>query len=153
MPIMGWSGFHFSDFTIKRGKYICVDPQYNLFEDDEDLQREFYDDGICYQRDGSITKLSQIFPDIKKLTYVYDAISNWTHIILIEKFIDDYENDYPIVLKYKGNCPPEECDGLCEYYCLLKSDDEKIKEWLESKTATYNLDVVNNSLRKYNFRN
>ena len=53
-------------------------------------------------------------------TYTYDLGDDWQYRVTIEKVITDYELDYPIVLKYKRDCPPEDCGGIYGFYQNLE---------------------------------
>lgn len=53
----------------------------------------------------------------------------------IREFLEDYELNYPQVLKFKGDCPPEDCGGIWGYYDCLEvinnPSDSEYEERLE----------------------
>jgi Plasmid pRiA4b ORF-3-like protein len=72
-------------------------------------------------RDEKRVKLSQIAMQEKvKFVYTYDMGDDWEHEILVEKILPpDPQIVYPICLKGKGACPPEDCGGVWGYKDLL----------------------------------
>jgi hypothetical protein len=63
---------------------------------------------------------------------------------------------YPVCLKGKGACPPEDCGGIYGYYGLLEAlqnpDDpehEEMLEWVggEFDPQAFDLDGINEALR------
>lgn len=90
-----------------------------------------------YQEAGEI----YIEEDMKEndwFTYTYGKENNWQHRVDIEKVIEDYAYDYPQVVKYKGDCPIEDCSGIEEYY-----------EQAKGCTNTYDVDTVNQALKEH----
>ncbi len=93
-------------------------------------------------------------------TYVYDLGFYWKHRVTVEKVIEDYVYEYPQVIKYKGNCPVEDCGGIYGYYkCLdIISDknnpeyEDKL-EWmkLQGYPNEYDMDDVNDEFKEYYF--
>jgi ATP-dependent Clp protease ATP-binding subunit ClpA len=74
-----------------------------------------------------------------------------------EKIIEDYPNNYPQVIKYKGDCPMEDCGGIDGYYeCIdVIRDNEnpesnERREWAESQGygEPYDMDEVNHDLQE-----
>jgi hypothetical protein len=56
-----------------------------------------------------------------KLLYTYDFGDNWQHEIVVEKILPlDPQMTYPICLKGKRACPPEDCGGPWGYAELLE---------------------------------
>ena len=82
----------------------------------------------------------------EKFIFVYDMGDCWEHTVLLEKILDDFEKDYPVILKFKGNCPPEDCGGIDGYYELLERDDETSKEFL-NEIEDYDIEKVNKFLK------
>lgn len=52
-------------------------------------------------------------------TYTYDFGDHWNHRVTIEKVIMDYPNNYPTVIKFKGECPIEDSGGIQVIPCQL----------------------------------
>ena len=77
----------------------------------------------------------------------------WEHKVVVEKIIEDYEYDYPMVVKYKGDCPYEDCGGIEAYYELLEilknpshPEYEAYKSWIDESVFNdyeYDIDTVN----------
>ncbi|MGB0880702.1 MAG: plasmid pRiA4b ORF-3 family protein [Polaribacter sp.] len=119
--VMGWENCHLHEF---RDNNVVID------EDD------FFGDGNI---DSSEITLREHFTRLKqKITYTYDFGDSWEHEILVEKFLDrDKEIDYPICIKGKNNCPPEDCGGIWGFYSMLEiiqdknhPEREEMLEWI-----------------------
>lgn len=72
---------------------------------------EFDDFGQYDYIEASTTCIDEFLERIPWFTYVYDLGDDWQHRVTIEKILDDWELNYPQVLKYKGDCPIEDCGG------------------------------------------
>jgi Plasmid pRiA4b ORF-3-like protein len=70
--------------------------------------------------------------------YTYDFGDGWDHDILIEKVLPaESDVGYPLLVKAKGACPPEDCGGAWGYAdlkaILSDPDDEQhqaVRDWL-----------------------
>ena len=111
--IYGWEGMHLHGFFIKK---------YNILIEDTD--EEYIRADIFAGR-------------VKTFQFEYDFGDSWIHDIQIEKQIDDYEDAYPKVLKFKGPNHIEDC-----YVDEESGDDDDwgIKE--------FDIDAVNTALRE-----
>ena len=134
---MGWTGLHLSGFRMREGTLINV----NFPMDDGGLIDDFDDD-----IDAAEVELMNYLDEGEKFIFVYDFGDHWEHVVLLEKVLDDFEKDYPVVLKFKGNCPPEDCGGIYWYYELLERDDETSKEFL-NEIEDYDIEKVNEFLK------
>jgi hypothetical protein len=67
-------------------------------------------------------RLNQVVTGEKfKFDYIYDMGDGWDHQILVEKVLPpDPEVRYPICIKGKQACPPEDCGGIWGYGELLE---------------------------------
>ena len=73
-----------------------------------------------------------------KFSYLYDFGDSWDHEILIEKALEvDPQMDYPICIKGKRACPPEDCGGIWGYGQFLEAiqdpshpEHEETLEWV-----------------------
>lgn len=139
MLAMGWTGLHLSNFKMKEGTIINV----NFPIDDGGLIDDF-DENV----NATEIELINYLDEGEKFIFVYDFGDNWEHAVLLEKIIYDFDKDYPVVLKFKENCPPEDCGGLDWYYRQLNAEDETSKEFLND-IKDYNIDEVNEALKKY----
>lgn len=78
--------------------------------------------------------IEDYFPNVKKLTYVYDFGDWWEHTIEILGTIDNYTEDCPVVTKFKQASPPDDCGGIDGYYEFLEqynSENIELMEWAE----------------------
>lgn len=96
--------------------------------------------------------------DDKWFNYIYDFGDYWKHRVTVEKVLDDYEFDYPQVVKYKGNCPPEDCGGIWGYYdklSIMEDEDdpeyEEVVEWMEGYPKVYDMEEVNDFFKNVYF--
>lgn len=143
--VMGWGGGHLSQFDFYH-LGILVE------EDPEDM--DWYDQEVL---DATETPIAPFMDSEDWFTYIYDFGDYWEHRVEIEKILPDYEFDYPVVLKYRGNTPYEDCGGIYGYYHLLEVLDnpenaeyEDLKEWVEGlPNDEYSLEQVNNTLAHY----
>lgn len=143
--IMGWFGNHLSMFEFYHLGIVLED-------DPERLQW-----GNRKIMDAINTPIEPFMDTENWFTYIYDLGDYWEHRVEIEKVLSEYEYDYPMVLKYKGDTPYEDCGGIYGYYekieILENPKDpryEEIKEWLDALPhITYDTDEVNEILKKY----
>lgn len=66
----------------------------------------------------------------QKIAYEYDFGDSWDHEIVLEKIVEPEEGQvYPVCIKGKRACPPEDCGGIWGYYNLLEIlDDSQCEE-------------------------
>lgn len=98
--VMGWTNSHLHQFTIQ-GEYYG--------EPDTDDFSEVADE--------STVQLEQVVTgEGFKFSYEYDFGDGWQHQLLVEKILPvESDVDYPICLKGKRACPPEDCGGIWGY--------------------------------------
>ena len=96
---MGWFDIHLHQFTIRGEYYGLPDPDFDF---DFEVKNE------------KRVKLNQIvFRVGDKFTYEYDFGDGWEHTILLEKILPPEKGvRYPICIKGKRACPPEDCGGV-----------------------------------------
>jgi hypothetical protein len=125
--VMIWSDYHLHEFEIK-------DPSTGLkivigFPDDE-----FGRDILAGQKQ----KIAKYFTmENPYADYVYDFGDFWQHKIQLEKILPREENvEYPICIKGKRACPPEDVGGIGGYEDFLKiiknpkhKEYEEMLEW------------------------
>ena len=140
--IMGWSGYHLSAFEFYHAKL--------RFEEIMDDIDSWYDYEVAESADYIIDYYME---NEKWFTYIYDFGDDWTHRVTIEDIILNFDYNYPVVLKYKGNCPPEDCGGIDGYYEIL---DQQLSEHRDNKSndmmnqanipmdEEYDMDMINN---------
>lgn len=97
---MGWQDYHLHQFTIGEIFYSIPDP-----------------DSWYEVKDERRLRLAQVAATAPfKFRYEYDFGDSWEHDILIEKIEPRQpEGIYPICVKGKRACPPEDCGGVWGY--------------------------------------
>jgi len=117
--IMGWSNYHLHEFVIDGVSYGVPDKE-TLFENEKNV------------------RLSKVVSEEKtKFAYIYDFGDYWQHKILIEKILPlEPDMQYPICIKGKRACPPEDCGGAGGYEEFLETirdpnhpEHDEMLEW------------------------
>lgn len=142
--VMGWCGYHLFKFEFYHLK-ISLEEEFEDFIGLDDME---------YLK-ASETLIDPFMEQEDWFTYVYDFGDYWEHRVTIEKVIEDYAFSYPVVLKYKGETPYEDCGGIYGYYDLLEilkdsshPEFENMKSWTEEHfTSVYDMGEVNKSLK------
>ena len=145
----GWCGYHLYEFRV---------PSLNMRIDEEDMEDDFGSWRDEEQYDATVFSVQDVFEEANRLVYTYDFGDDWQHDILVEKTLDPAPYPYPQVIKYKGNCPPEDCGGVWGYYDLLEilgdenhPEHEDMKTWVEETSPEYfrdyDVDYVNRALQ------
>lgn len=140
--VMGWEEMHPHQFKID-GVYYGK------------LESGFYVD----MQDEDTTILDQVvYKQRKKFVYEYDFGDNWSHEILVERILPMEEGvHYPICIKGKRACPPEDCGGVWGYAAMLEAigdpqheEYDHRMEWLgdDFDPEFFDLEAVNRELRK-----
>ncbi|AFY68785.1 plasmid pRiA4b ORF-3 family protein [Thalassoporum mexicanum PCC 7367] len=145
---MGWTNSHLHAFEV--GRYP-QEQRYGMVIDAYDTELGLKDDKKVY--------LSKIVDGEKfKFFYQYDFGDGWDHIILVEKILPiDPEVSYPICIKGKRACPPEDCGGVWGYMDLIDilqdpehPDHESMLEWVDDgfDPNRFDLDAANKLLQQ-----
>ncbi len=146
--VMGWSGYHLFEFEFYH-------LELRLIEDAEEFAEDGY--GPFDYLEARDTFIREYLEENEWFTYTYDLGDDWQHRVTIEKVISDYANDYPQVLKYKGDCPVEDCGGIYGYYDCLEiisdkshPDYEERLAWMKSQgyPDEYDMEAVNEELKQ-----
>jgi len=117
---MGWTDIHLHQFIIDEEYYTIPDPY-----------------AIRPLKDERHFRLNQIAPEEKtEFIYEYDFGDSWEHQILVEKIFDpDPDTSYPVCIKGKRACPPEDVGGVWGYEEFLEamgdSDNPRHQDILE----------------------
>lgn len=126
---MGWLDCHLHEFRIpdSRGNTLSFGIPDEEFEDDT--------------RPGWESRVSR-FLNLERpvFEYVYDFGDNWRHKVELEKVLPvERGKQYPLCIKGKRACPPEDCGGPWGYQNLLEiladSEHEEhadMKSWVTS---------------------
>jgi hypothetical protein len=140
---MGWYDAHLHQFIVGRTFYSLPD-DYGFDDFDSKSTR-----GV---------KLSTIAPREKsKFIYEYDFGDGWEHEVLVEKILPREPGvRYPLCVKGKRACPPEDCGGIWGYAALLETisdpshpEHEEMLEWLGGgfDPEAFGLEAINERLR------
>ncbi len=142
---MGWTNSHLHQF-IKDRVYYTVKMK------DDDLWDEM--ENVDYKR----MKVSDLLKfEKEKIMYEYDYGDSWNHDIILEKILPfDKEQELPVCIKGKMNCPPEDCGGIWGYMQMLeilsRPDHKEYKDYLawlggEFDPEYFDLDDINEMLQ------
>jgi hypothetical protein len=110
-------------------------------------------------RDEQPVKLSKVISgETFKFFYLYDFGDSWEHEVLVEKVLQaDPEISYPICLKARRACPPEDCGGVWGYESFLGAiqdpahpEHDEMLEWIGGSfdPEAVNLEEINFSLKE-----
>ena len=139
--VMDWESYHLHQFIVGRTYYGEPHPDYG-----SDMRNE------------SRVRLNQIVTGEKfKFVYEYDFGDSWEHLLLIEKILPPESGQhYPVCVKGRRACPPEDVGGVWGYYGFLEAirdpdhpEHEDYLEWIggEFDPKAFDLDEVNRRLR------
>ena len=112
--VMGWADYHLHEFVILSPK---TRQEMRIGIPDED---DFGFGKVVLP--GWREKIDDYFIQEKtSADYMYDFGDGWVHKITLEKVLPREKNiKYPICIKGKRACPPEDCGGIGGYYNLLE---------------------------------
>lgn len=107
--------------------------------------------------DASKVQLGEMLTMInKKFYYIYDFGDYWQHQITIEDILPyDPTQQYPVCIKGKSDCPPEDCGGVDGFYHMLEvmknpkhPEYKDIMEWMgeEYQANYFDKDAINEAL-------
>jgi len=139
---MGWDDSHLHQFIIE-GEYYSI-PSPDDWEPVIDERRY---------------ALSRIAPyEMMKFVYEYDFGDSWEHIVLVEKILPaEAGRQYPICIKGKRACPPEDVGGVWGYENFLEAlgdpdheEHESYLEWIDGEfdAEAFNLEAINIALQR-----
>lgn len=147
--VMGWHDYHLYCFTFGRGW-----DELRIEEPDE--FGGFTIEGQNF--DSRKTRVDSVFTSEKeKCLYTYDFGDDWEHELLLEKILEPEEGvRYPVCIKGRRACPPEDCGGIYGYYEFIEIinnprhlDYKMTMEWLGGSfdPEEFDLEEVNEALR------
>ena len=139
--VMGWEDYHLHQFIVGQTYYGVPHPDYGL-----------------EMRDEKRVELNQIVPgEGFKFRYEYDFGDSWLHNLLVEKILPQASGEYyPVCIKGKRACPPEDVGGIWGYYDFLEAiqnpghpEHDDMAEWIggEFDPEAFDLREVNQALR------
>ena len=148
---MGWLGGHLYAFRFPAdGLYIS-----ETFDEVFSAEKVIFHSPRENEIDASRTVLAGLLSEGKKFYMDYDFGDGWEHSIQVEKILEDYPFDYPQVVKYKGDCPPEDVGGPWGYANFLEiindpenPERDEMLSWADSQLyKEYDMQFVNEDLR------
>lgn len=142
--VMGWDNSHLHQFTID-GEFYS-DPADDEF-------------GSIGTSDEMRFKLNKVIPrNGFKFIYEYDFGDSWTHTLLVEKILTAERGvRYPICIKGKRACPPDDIGGIWGYESFLEAindpkhpDYDEYQEWFggEFDPEAFDLEGINQELHR-----
>ena len=142
--VMGWEDYHLHMYNIEG--LIYGDPADDEYGDLGTLDEVNY-------------KLSQvIYAEGQRFTYEYDFGDSWDHTLLVEKILPPAEGvRYPLCLKGKRACPPEDVGGVWGYENFMEAirdpnhaEHEEYLAWVggEFHPEDFDLEEINTRLRR-----
>jgi hypothetical protein len=145
---MGWGNYHLYEFKIGNYRIGITDEDYD--------DPESATSNIIVAKEITLDEvISQ--GDFKKFSYEYDFGDGWMHSIIVEKTMPlDQDKYYPVCIKGKLNCPPEDCGGIYGYYNLLEIISNKkhpeyrdMAEWMGGRfdPTEFEVEDVNEDLK------
>lgn len=141
---MGWGNYHLYEFKI--GDY-----RIGLMDEDSD-DPESGSSKIIVSKEITLEEVISK-GEFKNFSYEYDFGDGWMHSIVVEKILPlDPDKYYPVCIKGKLSCPPEDCGGLYGYYSFLEIISNKkhpeyknMVEWMGGRfdPTEFEVDDVN----------
>ncbi|MGC9349730.1 MAG: IS1096 element passenger TnpR family protein [Anaerolineae bacterium] len=141
---MGWQDYHLHQFIVDGTYFGVPHPDYSDFG--------------MEMRDESRVRLDEIVSRAgARIKYEYDFGDGWLHTILVEEILPaDPDQDYPVCIKGKRACPPEDVGGPWGYQHLLQAlrdpshpehEDYTVWAGYNFDPEAFELDAVNAQLR------
>jgi hypothetical protein len=142
---MGWGNYHLHMFTI--AGQVFGNP-----EDDETGEI-----GTVNEKRYRLNQLG--LREKARFSYEYDFGDSWEHTILLEKILPAEKGvHYPVCIKGKRACPPEDVGGVWGYDDFLEAianpnhpERKEMLGWIGSDfdPEEFDLDEVNQSLQNF----
>jgi len=138
---MGWSDYHLHLFEVR-------DPSTGMKVEIGIPEKEFGEEGATLAETKQ--KIADYFSmENRTADYVYDFGDNWEHKIQLEKILPREKGvEYPICIKGKRACPPEDCGGIWGYADFLEiianpehEEHEEMLEWVGGEFDPEHFDV------------
>ncbi|UCE73206.1 MAG: plasmid pRiA4b ORF-3 family protein [Methanomassiliicoccales archaeon] len=136
---MGWSDYHLHEFGIESPK--------NRIKMRIGIPDGDFDDEVL---PGWKKQIADYFTQENRTAdYIYDFGDGWEHVIELEKIFPRKKNtNYPVCIKGKRVCPPEDCGGVWGYAELLEAirdpkheEHESMLEWVGEEFDPEHFDV------------
>jgi hypothetical protein len=124
--VFGWEDDHLHDFYFPSIKVRI--PGSAPFGDDSDYEN---------------IRIADLIERVKWFRYTYDYGDDWSHKIMVEKKLEDYDYTYPLVKKYIGENFDEDSGGV-----FASWEDELEDSIRRGGRDIYSLEEVNDRLRR-----
>lgn len=164
--VMGWTDSHLHQFVIRNPRPKPAFEGLRAMDVQARIEMLMMSRDRCWSdprmeleeaEDEAKTGLSELAPAVKsKFIYEYDFGDGWDHKINVVKIGPPTPGtDYPVCLKGKLACPPEDCGGIWGYYQMLETlkdpkheEHEDIVEWIGGSfdSERFDLDEINAEL-------
>lgn len=141
--VMGWQNYHLHQFIIDEEAYS--DPAVDEYGELDTLNETKFTLSKVIQAKG------------QKFKYEYDFGDSWVHTLVLEEILPAEPGvNYPLCLKGKRACPPEDVGGPWGYADFLetihdpsKEDHDTLLEWAggEFDPEAFNLEEINARLQ------
>jgi len=144
--VMGWENCHLHEFELGSRRFGAL--EYNQFG---------YDcfDSVLNEKKFTLAKL--VDNEKTRILYTYDFGDDWRHELFVER-IGPAEPDakYPVCIKGKRACPPEDCGGPWGYANLLEAisnpdnpEYDELIEWAgDFEPELFDINQINRDLKK-----
>ena len=137
---MGWGDGHLHEFKMtdpSTGSVVSMG-----------IPGEDFGEEILPEHRRKIAKYFSM--ENRSAEYVYDFGDNWEHDIQLEKILPGEKGaTYPVCIKGKRACPPEDCGGLWGYADILEAledpdneETEELLDWLGEDFDPAHFDVA-----------
>ncbi|HIJ57318.1 MAG TPA: plasmid pRiA4b ORF-3 family protein [Deltaproteobacteria bacterium] len=137
---MGWDNYHLHQFIDGDTYYVQPDSD--------------YDDVMKSENGVAISQL--VSGEGARFHYEYDFGDGWVHEILVEKILPvEKGKQYPVCIKGKRACPPEDVGGVWGYSDFLETimnpkdpEYDNMLEWVggDFDPEVFDMDEVNKRL-------
>jgi len=170
--VMGWDDDHLHEFELVTKPPIPAGDDSRLFQKilralqqerrfmPAEGMNELFDDEV---EDESKVSIGELCPRVNdKLAYVYDFGDHWIHEVKVQKILSAKPGEhYPLCLKGKRACPPEDCGGIWGYEHLLEvlsdpdhEEHEELLDWVggDYDPEEFDLEAAAKNLRQIEWK-
>ncbi len=143
---MGWDDMHLHQFELSAGKKrppVLIGLPSPEFE---------FETGESLLPGWGCRVSDYLSLENPKANYIYDFGDDWLHAVVLEKVLGRQKGQsYPLCIKGKRACPPEDCGSIPGYYNLVEAMEhpgseeyEELLEWLgeEYDPDQFNADAI-----------